>query len=228
MKLTLRQINTEIERLCLETPFKDDETEKEIEAELRALNLAFEVKLENIANVRIEQKDYIKRLKTEKARLDREIKKVENRGKWLDLYCMGEMLRAGLRSFKGTFLKLSIRKSPVSAEVATDPDTREPRVEHIDPRFVEQVVTHKIDKKAAIAHFKNTGETPDGFRIIDNREHLTHRMIEFWVMGYGLRVKRRLVWGNPLTATTQCPLLSTPGNATRHSYPGKPTRVSYR
>ena len=172
MKLTLRAINSEIDRLCLETPFEDDDTEKEIEAALKALNLAFEVKLENIANVRVEQKAYIKRLKAEKARLDGEIKKVENRGKWLDLYCMGEMLRAGLRSFKGTFLKLSIRKSPVSAEVATDPDTRQPRIEDIDPRFVEQVVTHKVDKKAAIAHFKATGEIPEGFTIVDTREHL--------------------------------------------------------
>ena len=172
MKLTLRQINAEIERICLHTPYTDDDTEKEIEAELKALNLAFEVKLENIANVRVEQKAYIKRLKAEKQRLDREIASVEARGKWLDLYCMGEMLRAGLRSFKGTFLKLAIRKSPVSAEVATDPDTRLPRVEVIDPQFVEQVVTHKVDKKSAIAHYKATGEVPNGFRIIDNREHL--------------------------------------------------------
>ena len=172
MKLTLRSINAEIERLCLETPFEDDDTEKEIEAELAALNLKFDAKLEAIGHVRIEQKAYVKRLKSEKVRIDKVIAAVENRGKWLDLYAMGEMLRAGIRAFTGKFLKFSVRKSPVSAEVVTNPDTHKPRVKDIDPRFVEEVVTVRVNKKDAIQHYKNTGEVPEGFTIIDNREHL--------------------------------------------------------
>ena len=172
---TLRQINNDIEQLCLETPYEDDDSEHEIEAELKMLNLAFDEKLEAIGNVRMEQKAYIKRLRAEKARLDKEITSVESRGKWLDFYCMAEMLRAGVRSFTGKFLKLTIAKSPVSAEVATNPDDGKPRIEDIDPRFVQEVVSHKVDKSEAIRHYKQTGEVPEGFRIVDNREHLRIR-----------------------------------------------------
>ena len=172
---TLRQINNDIERLCLETPYEDDDSEQGIEAELQMLNLAFDEKLEAIGNVRVEQKAYIKRLRAEKARLDKEIASVESRGKWLDFYCMAEMLRAGVRNFTGKFLKLTIAKSPVSAEVATNPDDGKPCIEDIDPRFVKEVVSHKVDKSEAIRHYKQTGEVPEGFRIVDNREHLRIR-----------------------------------------------------
>ena len=171
MRLTLRQINEEIERICLETPY-DPENEAEVEAQLKALNLKFDEKLENIGYVRIEQKAYIKRLREEKARIDREIANVTQRGDSLDWYCLAEMLRVGLRTFTGKFLKLSIRKSPVSAEVPIDPDTHKPRVEDIDPNFVEQVITYKVKKSDAIQHYKQTGEVPEGFTIIENREHL--------------------------------------------------------
>ena len=170
--LTLRQINDEIEKICFET---EDGNEAEIPKQLDALQMKLEEKLENIGYVRVEQKAYIKRLKAEKQRIDKEIASVEARGKWLDWYCMHEMLRAGIRTFKGKFIKLSICKSPVSAEVEIHPDTKEPQWDEIDPRFVEQVVTHKVNKSDAIQHYKQTGEVPDGFIMIENREHLRIR-----------------------------------------------------
>ena len=85
---------------------------------------------------------------------------------------MGEMIRMGMRNFKGNLLRLTVRMSPVSAELPIDPDTNQPRIEAIDPNFVEQVVTYKVDKSAAILHFKATGEIPKGFKIIDTLEHL--------------------------------------------------------
>ena len=125
MRLTLRQINEEIERICLETPY-DPENEAEIEAQLKALNLKFDEKLENIGYVRIEQKAYIKRLREEKARIDREIANVTQRGDSLDWYCLAEMLRAGLRTFTGKFLKLSIRNRPYPQKYPSTPTPTSP------------------------------------------------------------------------------------------------------
>ena len=170
-KMTLREINAEIERVLIDTPY-DDENEDAVQAELTALNLQFDEKIENIAYVRLEQKAYMKRLREEKARLDQEIKNIEARGKWLDFYVMAEMVKLGIKSWKGKLLSLSIRKSPVSAEVPINPDDNQPVIESIDPRFLEVEVKHKVKKADAIAHYKQTSEVPEGFTIITDREHL--------------------------------------------------------
>ena len=80
--------------------------------------------------------------------------------------------RAGIRKFAGEFVTLSIRKSPMSAEVIINPDTYEPHIEMIDARFVEEVVEIKVKKADAIRHFKQTGEQIDGFTFIDDKESL--------------------------------------------------------
>ena len=170
-RLTLREINAEIESIVFDTPY-DEDSEAEVEARLNELNLAFDEKLENLGQVRLEQKAYIQRLDDEIKRLQVEKRSVERRGAWLDFYAMTEMLKIGIRSFKGKFLKLSIRKSPVSAQVAIDPDNGQPHVADIDERFWEEEVRYKVLKSDAIRHFKETGEVPEGFTIIDNREHL--------------------------------------------------------
>ena len=170
-KLTLREINAEIERVLIDTPY-DEETEGEVQAELTALNLQFDEKLENIGYVRLEQKAYVKRLREEKQRIDREIVNIERRAAWLDFYVMAEMLKLGIKSWKGKLLSLSIRKSPVSAEAVLNPDTDQPAIEQIDPAFLEVEIKHKVKKADAILHYKTTGEVPEGFTIITDREHL--------------------------------------------------------
>ena len=170
-RLTLRDLNDEIAAIIFDTPYHEA-ADAEVEAQLQALDMDFYQQLEELGLARVEQKAYVSRLKAEKKRIDSVIKNVEARGKWLDLYCMGEMIRKGIRAFKGNLLRLSIRMSPVSAELPMNPDTNQPKIETIDPRFVEQIVTYKVDKSAAIQHFKNTGEIPKGIRIIETLEHL--------------------------------------------------------
>lgn len=172
---TLREINDAIDALLLDTPYEDDDTEAEIQAQLAALNLKFDEKLENIGFVRLQMKADVKMLDAEIQRLIARKNGILKRGNWLDRYCIAEMLRAGIKSLKGKFLTIGRQASPVSADIPIHPDTQEPDISQIDGRFVEEVVTHKVHKREAIEHYKNTGEVPEGFTFIENNEHLRIR-----------------------------------------------------
>ena len=171
MNYTARKINDEID-LIMEQRRRGEITDAETETALDTLYMKLGQKLENIGYVRIEKKAYIKRLKAEKKRIDREIHAVTEDVKWLDLYCMAEMVRAGLRKFQGNFIKIAISKSQNSAEVPIDPDTKKPQWDLIDSRFVGETVEPKLLKQEALDHYERTGEVPEGFTIITDREHL--------------------------------------------------------
>ena len=159
---TFRSINDEIQRLIQEAVDNDGEIDAEA---LEALEISRDEKLNSIGHYRIENKAHVKALSDEIKRLTAAKKVLENTGKRLDAYTLYEMARAGIRKFAGEFVTLSIRKSPMSAEVIINPDTYEPHVELIDARFVEEVVEMKVKKADAIRHHKNTGEQIDGFHF---------------------------------------------------------------
>lgn len=176
MDFSLRKINAQIKRICFAERDNNAEARAEMQAELDALEMKRGEKLENIGYVRIEQKAYLKRLRAEKKRINREIKSVEADGAWLDWYCMMEMLEASMRKFKGKFLTLTVCASPTSAKVPMNPDTNKPRWDLIDPRFVGETVEPKLLTQEAIDHYNRTGEVAEGFRIIEDAEHLRVRL----------------------------------------------------
>ena len=166
---TFREINDEVELLIQEAIDNDGEIDTEA---LEALEIGRREKLNSIGHYRVQNKADVKALIDEIKRLTAIKKVLENTGRGFDAYTLYEMARAGIRKFVGEFVTLSIRKSPMSAEVTINPDTNEPHIEMIDARFVEEVVEMKVKKADAIRHFKATGEQIDGFTFIDDKESL--------------------------------------------------------
>ena len=194
-KLSLGRINDEIERLCwvgIDLPPTEDDvldhetlesvqdSEKEYQAELQealdALKMQRDEKIENIGYVLMNQDTKVEQLEKEIKRLTLWKKQIQARNKWLIWYCLTEMVRAGIRSITGKFIRLTVCKnSQPSAKVPMNPDTKEPRWELIDPRFVGETVKPKLLKQDAVDHFNLTGEIPVGFTIITDGKHLRKR-----------------------------------------------------
>ncbi len=166
----LREINDEIFAIC-QTEGSAERTDADLQDALDRLRMERDQKLENIGEIRLEQKAQVKTLEAEIKRLQEMKRQVENRGKRLDRYCMAEMIRAGIRTFTGRFVRMVVCKSPTSAEVVTN-GVGQPVLEAIDAEFVEPVVTHKIRRADAIEHWRQTGEAPQGFTIRDDKQHL--------------------------------------------------------
>ena len=193
-KLSLGRINDKIERLCwvgidlppteedaqhetLETIEASEEAQQaELQKALDALKMERDEKVENIGYVLMNQDTKVEQLEKEIKRLTLWKKQIQARNKWLIWYCLTEMVRAGIRSITGKFIRLTVCKnSQPSAKVPMNPDTKEPRWELIDPRFVGETVKPKLLKQDAVDHFNRTGEIPVGFTIITDGKHLRKR-----------------------------------------------------
>lgn len=187
---SLRSIDDEILRICSQGLSLADNTETdkdglttpvaasdaELQSQLDALVMKRDKKIENIGYVLLGQEAKIEEIDAEIKRLDQWKKRIANRKKSLAGYCVMEMLRTGIRKVTGKFIELTLNKSQPTGEYAKTPDGK-PDFDRIDPRFVEEVVTEKVNTADAIRHYKNTGgknggEVPEGFRITDNRHYL--------------------------------------------------------
>ena len=171
---------TEDDVLDHETLESVQDSEKEYQAELQealdALKMQRDEKIENIGYVLMNQDTKVEQLEKEIKRLTLWKKQIQARNKWLIWYCLTEMVRAGIRSITGKFIRLTVCKnSQPSAKVPMNPDTKEPRWELIDPRFVGETVKPKLLKQDAVDHFNLTGEIPVGFTIITDGKHLRKR-----------------------------------------------------
>ena len=162
-KRTLREINNDI--LELTDAALDADCTEELESGLSNLEIERDEKIENIAYLRLEQKAEVQALDDEIRRLQSRKRAIENQGRWLDSYCVAEMLRAGIKLVVGKFVKLAVRKSPVSFTHADD-------ITELDPEFVTEEITYKVSKSDVARHFKATGEIPRGFEIVDNKHHI--------------------------------------------------------
>ena len=146
---------------------------EEIDLErLESLEINRDKKLESIAFVILSQKYLIAEADEEIKRLQNFKKSVETQKRRLENYTIYFMNREGTRHFKGKNIGLSIRKSPTSVEVPINPDTNEPHFDFIDERFITTTEKRKVEKAEALRHYKNTGEVPAGFTIIDDKENL--------------------------------------------------------
>jgi len=139
---------------------------------LESLEIHRDKKLESIAYAILSQKYLIAEADDEIKRLQAYKKSVENNKKRLENYTIYFMNSENKRDFKGINIGLSIRKAPTSVEVPINPDTNEPLFDFIDDRFVTTTEKRKVKKAEAIRHYRNTGEVPAGFTIIDNKETL--------------------------------------------------------
>ena len=197
-KWSFRDINDEIERICSEgvdvIPEVHPESGEIIMAEepsenvmkdaLDELHVQQDEKVINIGN-------YCMFLDDRDAELDRQIKRltawqkqIRNRRKWLTWYTLQEMIRMGIRQVTDSFLRVSVRKSPIKSDYVKNVDN-EPDVHNIDQRFVRTEVVHKVDRtaankahRAALKHKEETGEDhPDlkiqGFTFETENKHLS-------------------------------------------------------
>ena len=191
-RLSLGRINDEIDRLCWqgieEPPTEDDvldhptienvedseETHHaEIQEALETLKMKRNEKVENIGYVLMDKDTKIEQLEKEIAKLTLWKRQIQARKKWLKWYCLTEMVRAGIRHVAGNFIRITVAKnSQPSAKVPTDPFTKKPRWELIDPQFIGETVEPKLLKQEAIDHFNQTGKAPKGFTIITDGKHL--------------------------------------------------------
>lgn len=191
---SLRNINDDIDRLGwqgIEAPPTDagelthetlklvETTEEaqhaELQAELDALTIKRDTKIEHIGYVLMHQDDKVEQLEKEILRLQIWLKQIKARRKWLIWYCVTEMVRAGIRQVIGKFIRVTVaNNSQYSAKVPTNPYTKKPRWELIDPRFVGETVEPKLLKQDAIDHYNSTGEVPKGFTITKGK-HLRIR-----------------------------------------------------
>ena len=125
---------------------------------LDALKVKFEEKVEACIA-------YIKNLKSDEDALDAEIKRLQarkhavgNHRKGLSGYVKAEIERLGRTSINLGVHKARIAKSPLSV-IVEFPDK-------VDPDFKELRTQEFIDKKAIIAHIKDTGEIPAGVEMV--------------------------------------------------------------
>ena len=188
---SLRKINDEIEELCL---YGIDVPDEEIEGETGLLT-PVEVDMDDIHENYLHDKlDELDIERTEKIEqigkfllnnnadieeLDKEIKKLrkwksqlEKRGIWLKWYCMTEMIRAGITKLTGKFIKMSVNKSRTSATYPTKPGTKEPIVDLIDPKYVREEISYKVDASQALRDYKQHENPIRGFTFHENNTHL--------------------------------------------------------
>ena len=130
------------------------------------LNLSFEEKIDSCAAV-------MKNLKTQAAELDakceilqeeiRAFRKkkqaLENNRKGLAEYVKNIMESLGLKKAGNMLHRVKIAQSPLTVEV---------NIEELDSKWVKTRVSTYPDKRGIIDHIKETGETPNGVKPIQN------------------------------------------------------------
>lgn len=187
---TLRDINNKLKAICfrgLAMPVESDDegendlitpidvTDEELKAELDALTMKRDKKVESIGYVLIEQDGKIERIGNEIKRLEKWMKRIKSRRRWLAWYCLMEMLHNGIRVVTGKFIELRVHKNPQPTVNVLAVDVKgKPNFEQIDPDFVEEVVdvSQKVNKDKAKAHFASTGRNPKGLEVRTNEHHL--------------------------------------------------------
>ena len=138
-------------------------SEEEVTAELEKLEGEFRNKMEGCAAVIRNLTAEAKMLKEEADRLKRRASTATERADWLKRYVKRQMERLGRKEYRAGIFKIRLQKS-------------QPRVEVIDEnavpselKSIETIV--KVDKKAIARMVMNTGELPEGVRIITG-EHV--------------------------------------------------------
>lgn len=106
-------------------------------------------------------------VKAEKKRLDTYQKINENKLERMKEYVKTVMMLADTKSIDTTYGRLTVRQNPLSI------DDENIDIEKVPERFKKTETVVKVDKKAIIQEFKETGEMIEGVRINTNKTSLS-------------------------------------------------------
>lgn len=138
-----------------ETQLSDDE----LKIRLDLFAGQFEYKAVEIGKMIYNLRNDVCSILVEEDRLKQKRKSLENKQDWLEKYLQMNMKETGLVSIRGDVLTLSLRDNPPSVKVV---DLMELPVQFT--RIIPEM--REPDKKAILAHFKETGEIPTGCEIV--------------------------------------------------------------
>jgi hypothetical protein len=151
-ELELYEITNEILRRVNDI---DDELDGSV---LDGLVDEFGKKVEGCAHVIRNLTAEAKALREEATNLVTKAAIAEVRVDWLKGYIKAEMERAGMDKVKAGLFDVSVRDNPPSVEVLD--------ASAIPVEYVHETVYTTIDKKAIVAHLRETGEVVGGVRIV--------------------------------------------------------------
>lgn len=106
----------------------------------------------------------IKAMKEEEKRISDDRKILENKMDRFKEYVKECMERNGITKIETSLGTLSIAKSPISIEIVNE--------EEIPKEFKQEIITVKIDKTKIKNNFKETGEIPNGVKVITTNTNL--------------------------------------------------------
>lgn len=106
----------------------------------------------------------IEAIKEEEKRIADNRKVLENKMGRFKEYVKECMERNGITKIETSLGTLSIAKSPISIEIVKE--------EEIPKEFKQEVITVKIDKTKIKNNFKETGEIPNGVKVVTTNTNL--------------------------------------------------------
>ena len=106
----------------------------------------------------------IKAMKEEEKRISDDRKILENKMDRFKEYVKECMERNGITKIETSLGTLSIAKSPISIEIVNE--------EEIPKEFKQELITVKIDKTKIKNNFKETGEIPNGVKVVTTNTNL--------------------------------------------------------
>lgn len=106
----------------------------------------------------------IEAMKEEEKRIADNRKVLENKMGRFKEYVKECMERNGITKIETSLGTLSIAKSPISIEIVKE--------EEIPKEFKQEVITVKIDKTKIKNNFKETGEIPNGVKVVTTNTNL--------------------------------------------------------
>ena len=151
--MNLYEISAAIRQL---TETDDGELSPNIEAQLDDLAIALEDKAQSICVIIREQETEATGLASEIARLTSRVKAANRTVERLKTYLRNEMERAGVPKLQTSLFKIRVQNNPLSLLFTGDADLLPVEFKRI---------TVEPDRKAAIEHYKTTGELLDGFAV---------------------------------------------------------------
>lgn len=160
----LYELSEEYRKILCELEYNEDADEEAIKARLAELESEIGDKLENISRFIKNQEAWAEGIEKEIKRLQKKQKTAKSRIAWMKDYMLGEMEVAGKKDHFSNTFKITVRSAPVSCEIVSEDEVPE------EFRKEEKVI--KINKRDAIAAFKEKGMVIPGFRFIDDKRYV--------------------------------------------------------
>ena len=154
----------EIRNRFIELQEKEELTEEELQEKQREVENALINKSNNLIAYDRNLSALEENIDAEIKRLQEYKKKVKTRQEKYREYIKNCMEQMGYIKIESPLGVLSIRKCPLSVEITNE--------ELVPEEYKQEITTTKIDKKAILSNFKDTGELLDGTKIITDKTSL--------------------------------------------------------